>query len=260
MLNLDQILSFAKDNGLPVGRERQAMIEYLQCLLLQSLTRRAPIGKLSFIGGTSLRFFYNLPRFSEDLDFDNFGLSVLDFEEMIKKILVDLEDYGFVVDSLIKIKGAFHCYIRFNHLLYKNKLSPHASEKILVKIDTNRQEFPVLTEKIFFNRYGVVEDVTVNPKDILMAQKTIALLERKTPKGRDFFDFVFLDGITKPNLSYLQLKAGINSLAELKERLLVHCQKMDFKQLEADVAPFLFNDFDLIRITKFKQYIEGWKI
>lgn len=259
-MDLEQILSFAQDNGLPEGRQRQALTEYLQCLILQSVIKRAPIGKLNFIGGTCLRFFYNLPRFSEDLDFDNFGLSAEDFEDIIKKVLKDMEDRGFVVDSLIKIKGAFHCYIRFNHLLFKNRISPHADEKILIKVDTCIQNFEILSDKLFFNRYGIVEEVLVNPKDILMAQKTIALLERKTPKGRDFFDFVFLDGITKPNLPYLQAKIGVNSLQELKEKILERCSKINFSEMEDDVAPFIFYSADLIRVTKFKQYIEGWKI
>lgn len=260
MLNLEQILNFARERGFPAGREKQAMAEYLQCLILQSFFRHAPIGKISFIGGTSLRFFYDLSRFSEDLDFDNFGLSVSEFEEVVGKVIKDLEAQGFVVDSLIKIKGAFHCYIRFNNLLFDNKLSPHANEKILVKIDTTVQSFIFVPEKRFFDRYGIVEEVLVNPKEILMAQKTIALLERKTPKGRDFFDYTFLHAFTKPNLDYLKQKIGIVSLPELKEKLLERCAEVNFEEMAKDVAPFLFEARDVIRITKFKQYIEQWEV
>ncbi|MEK9183318.1 MAG: nucleotidyl transferase AbiEii/AbiGii toxin family protein, partial [Patescibacteria group bacterium] len=198
MLNLEQILNFAREKGFATGREKQAMAEYLQCLILQSFFRHAPVGKISFIGGTCLRFFYDLSRFSEDLDFDNFGLGVSEFEEVVKQVIKDLEAQGFMVDSLIKIKGAFHCYIRFNNLLFANKLSPYTNEKILVKIDTAAQNFIFVPEKKFFDRYGIVEEILVNPKDILMAQKTIALLERKTAKGRDFFDYTFLHAFTKP--------------------------------------------------------------
>ena len=260
MLNLEQILNFAKEKGFPAGREKQVMAEYLQCLILQSFFRHAPVGKVSFIGGTSLRFFYDLSRFSEDLNFDNFGLGVSEFEEVIGKMIKDLEAQGFAVDSLIKIKGAFHCYIRFSNLLFANKLSSHATEKILVKIDTVTQDFIFVPEKKFFDRYGIVEEILVNPKDILMAQKTIALLERKTAKGRDFFDYTFLHSFTQPSLGYLQQKAGIASLPELKERLLKRCEEVNFDEMAKDVAPFLFNTGDAIRITKFKQYIEQWRV
>ncbi|MBI5222061.1 MAG: nucleotidyl transferase AbiEii/AbiGii toxin family protein [Candidatus Magasanikbacteria bacterium] len=260
MLNLEQILNFARERGFPGGREKQAMAEYLQCLILQSFFRHAPIGKISFIGGTSLRFFYNLSRFSEDLDFDNFGLGVSEFEEVIGEVVKDLEAQGFTVDSLIKIKGAFHCYIRFNNLLFANKLSPHASEKILVKIDTTTQSFIFTPEKKFFDRYGIVEEVLVNPKDILAAQKVIALLQRKTAKGRDFFDYTFLHSFAKPNLDYLKQKINIASLPELKEKLLARCAEVNFEEMAKDVAPFLFEARDAIRIIKFKQYIEQWEV
>lgn len=256
MLNLEQILNFAREKGFPAGREKQAMAEYLQCLIVQSLFRHAPTGKISFVGGTSLRFFYDLSRFSEDLDFDNFGLSVSEFEEIIGKVVKDLEAQGFIVDSLIKIKGAFHCYIRFNNLLFANKLSPHANEKILVKVDTTAQSFVFVPEKKFFDRYGIVEEILVNPKDILMAQKTVALLERKTAKGRDFFDYTFLHSFTMPNLDYLRHKIDIATLPELKAKLLERCAEVNFEEMAKDVAPFLFDAHDAIRITKFKQYIE----
>ncbi len=258
MMNLENIVAFSALNGFPPHRERQAMAEYLQCLILQSVARHSLPGKMSFIGGTSLRFFYNLPRFSEDLDFDNFGLSVHDFEHIIAAVVADLSLQGFVVDSVVRIKGAYHCYIRFNNLLFENRLSPHADEKILVKIDTALQDFSVQTEKKFFNRYSIVEEVVVNPAEILMAQKTIALLERSTPKGRDFFDFIFLDGFTKPSIAYLKHKIGIGGLLELKEAVLKRCAPLDFDALAKDVAPFIFNPNDIIRITKFRDYIAGW--
>jgi predicted nucleotidyltransferase component of viral defense system len=212
------------------------------------------------MGGTSLRFFYNLSRFSEDLDFDNFGLSVGEFEEVVGKVIKDLESQGFVVDSLIKIKGAFHCYVRFSNLLFANKLSSQANEKILVKIDTVSQNFKFVPEKRFFDRYGIVEEVLVNPKDILTAQKVIALLERKTAKGRDFFDYTFLHSFTKPNLEYLKQKIGVASFSELKERILARCTEVNFAEMAKDVAPFLFNAGDAIRITKFEQYIKQWEV
>ncbi len=259
MLNLEQILVFADEIGFPIKKERQAMAEYLQSLILQLIFQYAPVGKLSFIGGTCLRFFYSISRFSEDLDFDNFGLSESDFKILIEKVIKDLENQGFIIDSLIKYKGAFHCYIRFGNLLYKNRLSPHADEKILIKVDTVSQNFVFEPERKFFNRYGIVGEVLVNPKDILMSQKSIALLERHRAKGRDFFDFVFLDGITKPNLEYLKQKAGINTLSELKTKILQRCDELNFSDLAKDMAPFLFDARDAIRITKFKQYMEQWE-
>jgi len=260
MLNFEQILFFAREQNFPQHREKQALAEYLQCIILQSIFQHVPNGKISFIGGTSLRFFYNMLRFSEDLDFDNFGLSVEDFELTMEHIVRDLTLQGFHVDSVVKIKGAYHCYIRFGNLLYQHKLSAHADEKILVKVDTVSQEYPIIPEKKFFNRYGIVEEILVNPKDILMAQKVGALLGRKRAKGRDFFDFIFLDGMTKPHLGYVQEKLGIHSLPELKEKILERCAEINFDDMVRDVEPFLFNARDTLRIKKFKAYMEQWDV
>jgi predicted nucleotidyltransferase component of viral defense system len=43
--------------------------EYLQARILQSLQRAGAMQTLAFHGGTSLRFLYDIPRYSEDLDF-----------------------------------------------------------------------------------------------------------------------------------------------------------------------------------------------
>jgi hypothetical protein len=43
--------------------------EYLQARILQSLQRAGAMQTLAFYGGTSLRFLYDIPRYSEDLDF-----------------------------------------------------------------------------------------------------------------------------------------------------------------------------------------------
>lgn len=43
--------------------------EYLQARSLQSLQRAGAMQTLAFHGGTSLRFLYDIPRYSEDLDF-----------------------------------------------------------------------------------------------------------------------------------------------------------------------------------------------
>ena len=47
----------------------QALREVLQEVALAGLVRRGFFGKAAFYGGTCLRIFQQLPRFSEDLDF-----------------------------------------------------------------------------------------------------------------------------------------------------------------------------------------------
>ena len=81
MLTFDQILSrYSSQERL---YPRNILVEYIQCEILDSLFKQKEGISLSFIGGTALRIVYGGNRFSEDLDFDNFGL---DFKKRYLKI------------------------------------------------------------------------------------------------------------------------------------------------------------------------------
>lgn len=259
MLSLDQILNSARDGDIPLDRKKQILAEYLQCEILDSLTKNKLSDKLHFIGGTALRIFYHLPRFSENLDFDNFGLSEKQFSSLIKSTFEDLKFKGFEIDQTIKFKMAYHCYFRFKNLLYKYKISFLSQEKILIKIDLTPQDYKILPDLLFFNKYGILEQIKVNPLDILFSQKALAVLGRKTNKGRDFFDLIFLKGLSKPNFDYLKKKADIKNMTELKGELLKKCKKLNFSLLARDVAPYLFNARDAEKIKKFPDYIKSWQ-
>ena len=74
MLTLDQI-SVQFPPELQQRNPHGMLVEYLQVELLDSLFKDSAAAALSFIGGTAIRILHNSPRFSEDLDFDNFELN-----------------------------------------------------------------------------------------------------------------------------------------------------------------------------------------
>ena len=258
MEDLNSILRYARSKNLPINNPRGLYVEYLQYEMLRAIFKHTT--KLSFIGGTALRIVFNTQRFSEDLDFDNFGLSESEFSNLTKKIQQDLELLGFQVEFRNVFKGACHCYFRFSDILFRYGFSPHEDEKILVRLDTVRQNFVFTPDTSVLENFGMFFEVKHNPKDVLLSQKIVAALERKRGKGRDFYDVTYLMGITNPNLGYLKQKIGVSSLPELKEKILARCAEVDFVEMCKDVAPFLFNPADIIRITKFKQYIEQWEV
>lgn len=258
MEDLESVLRYAKSKNCPVHNPRGLYVEYLQYEMLRSIFKHTT--KLSFIGGTALRMIFSTQRFSEDLDFDNFGLSADEFTVLTEKVQKDLEALGFQVQFRNVFKGAYHCYFKFSEMLFRYGFSPHENEKILVRLDTVRQDFNFIPETAVLENFGMFFEVKHNPKDILLSQKFIAALERNRSKGRDFYDITYLRGLTQPNLGYLKQKIGIGSLTELKEKLLERCAEVDFNEMAKDVAPFLFDARDAIRITKFKQYIEQWEV
>ena len=81
MLTVEQIFGHFP---LPLRQRnpRGMLVEYLQYELLDSLFKNSAAATLSFIGGTAIRMVHDSPRFSEDLDFDNFGLSFEQFENL----------------------------------------------------------------------------------------------------------------------------------------------------------------------------------
>src|SRR3989338_6060446 len=108
MLDFKQIESFYTEN-LRVFK-RNLMREYLQYKIL-SVIYDSPYGqKLAFMGGTALRIAYEHSRFSEDLDFDNLGMSRDEFENMTILIKNKLEKEGYVIEIKNVFRGAYRCY------------------------------------------------------------------------------------------------------------------------------------------------------
>ncbi|MCB9235348.1 MAG: nucleotidyl transferase AbiEii/AbiGii toxin family protein [Bacteroidia bacterium] len=236
--------------------ERFIYREYLQFKILELIFESPFAGKLSFLGGTCLRIVHGNNRFSEDLDFDNFDLTAGDFDEITEIIRSGLERLGYKVEMRNVHKGAWHCFIRFPELLYHEGMTGHKEEKILIQLDTEPHGFPFQPDQPLLNKFDVFTMINATPKDLLLAQKFYAVLNRKRAKGRDFFDLVFLLGQGQiPNYAYLEFKTGIRNPDELRERILAKCAQLDMQEMAAEVRPFLFDPKDEKRILLFPQYL-----
>ena len=255
MLSLQEIEKDYPENL--QGFKRFIIREYLQYKILQIIFDQSTYAnKLCFLGGTCLRLVHGNNRFSEDLDFDNFNLTEENFGAISVVIQKALEKEGYEIEVRNVCKGAFHCYIRFPELLYKEGISGHREEKILIQLDTEPQHFDFEPERYILNKFDIFTEILTTPSDILLAQKFYAILNRKRSKGRDFYDAVFLLGKTKPNYAYLELKLKIKSPNDLKERLLLICSEINLNDMARDVAPFLFNPTDEKKVKLFADYIK----
>ncbi|MDI6777660.1 MAG: nucleotidyl transferase AbiEii/AbiGii toxin family protein [Patescibacteria group bacterium] len=255
MLDLGNILSEYPEEF----REfpRFAYKEYLQYKILSIVFRHKLGKKLSFLGGTALRIVHGNRRFSEDLDFDNFGLKLADFSKIISEVEKELEKEGFLVETRIVAKGAFRCYVRFPEIFQRYGLAIAKEEKILIQIDTAAHGVRYEPDTYLLNKFDVFREIRVTPPDIILSQKIFAVFNRKRDLGRDYFDVVFLLSKTKPNWRYLKEKLSVGSAAELKKKLLRKCGKLDFRILARDVEPFLFKNSDKEKVLKFTKVIEN---
>lgn len=236
--------------------KRNILREYLQYKILQIIFNSKYANKLSFLGGTALKIVYDNSRFSEDLDFDNFGLEENEFREISILVKKKLELEGYVVEVKNVYKGAYCCYVRIPKLLFDIGLSGYEEEKILIQLDTAPHGFNYKPDRIILNKFDVFTEINVTPLDIILAQKIFAIFNRKVMKGRDFYDVVFLLSKTNPNYEYLQLKLDIKNGQQLKTKLLGLEKEIDLNSLADDLKPFLF-DADDKRVILFMDYIRN---
>ena len=258
MLSLLNIEKYYPINEQPF--KKNILREYLQYKILEIIFNSKIGQNLSFIGGTILRIVYNNSRFSEDLDFDNFGLTEKEFTFLADEIKNGLELQGYKVEIKNVFKGAYRSYIKMPNILFNNNMSNLENEKILIQIDTTPQAFDYVRDLKILNKFDVFTQVYATPLDILLSQKIYAALNRSRAKGRDFFDIVFLFPKTKPNYEYLEKKLGIKNGQELKEALLAKTGDLDFNDLAKDVEPFLINGNDSKKVKLFREYITSLQL
>ena len=257
--------------------ETKAIIrEIVQSIVLIGLSRSGFFSKASFYGGTALRIFYNLNRYSEDLDFTlNNAEPDFSIELYTSKIKEVALSYGLELEITIKnkktkspIESAFaklNTYQTFISLKLDNKIisTLHKDELLKVKfeIDCN----PSLGFKNETKWLDIPEfaQVVVLDEPSLFAGKLHAILCRNyknTVKGRDYYDFLFyVQKRIKPNLIYLRNKlietGKINALDHfdlnvLKSMLIEQFEKVDFNQVKQDAMRFVFKNEDLSYYTK----------
>ena len=127
---------------------------------------------LGFKGGTACYFFYDLPRFSVDLDFD---LLDLDKEKIVfEKIKEILKNYGELKEKRNKR------YTLFFILSY-------GKEAQNIKIEISKRIFGSSYE--IKNYLGI--SMLVMKKEDMFAHKLVAMLERSKTANRDIFDIWF---------------------------------------------------------------------
>lgn len=253
MLDLRQIESFYPESLRPF--KKNLLREYLQYKILETIYDSEFGLKLVFMGGTAARIIHGNTRFSEDIDFDNLGLDPKDFEKLTRLIQRRLKFEGYDAEVKNVFRRAFTCKINIPSVLFESSLSSHRQEKLLIKLNSEPQNFSYQPDKVILNKFDVFLRINVVPVDILLAQKIYAIFNRPRPMGRDFYDTVFLLGKAKPNLGYLQSRLKISSGADLRKRLLKRCEKLDFKKLAKDVEQFLFVPADAKKVLYFCQYV-----
>lgn len=256
----DQALERA-NNAEGEQQKKNVLREYLQHVILRGLFDRSFLQTFVFHGGTALRVLYDLPRFSEDLDFHlQEAGDELDLGQLRNTFAERLFQQGYDVSLSVRTdRTVQHAFVKFAGLLHEIGISPHEDEKVQIKIevDTNPPNgFEYETSQV--NEY-VPFVVHHHDPSTFLAGKLHALFQREYTKGRDLFDLNFY--LTRwsdlaPNLTYLNnaLRQTGYEGPELTgenwaERTAQQVHTLDWNQVEQDIAPFLLrtNDLDTVR-------------
>ena len=263
-------------NPKTLNENKAALREILQSIVLVGLSRADFFKHASFYGGTALRIFYGLNRYSEDLDFTlNYIDETFSLAPYIDSIKIIANSYGLDLDINVKkkeikspVESAFpklNTYQTFINLKLNDELSRllHKDENIKVKfeIDCN----PSLGFNVESKWLDIPEfaSIIVLDEPSLFAGKLHALICRNyknTVKGRDYYDFLFyIKRRIKPNLNYLKNKLIESKKISnednfdmdiLKQILKERFENVDFNQVKSDAERFVFNNEDLSYYSK----------
>ena len=130
---------------------------------------------LGFKGGTCVYLFYNLPRFSVDLDFDLLTINEKNKKLVFEKILSILTKYGKIKDQCIK---RFTIFALLSYDKGEHNIKVEINTRDLIK---NIRDHYEMKEYL-----GI--PVLVAKKDYLFASKLSALTLRNEMAARDIYD------------------------------------------------------------------------
>ncbi|MBU2542760.1 nucleotidyl transferase AbiEii/AbiGii toxin family protein [Patescibacteria group bacterium] len=133
---------------------------------------------LGFKGGTCVYFFYDLPRFSVDLDFDLLSFEENKRQEVFIKIKNILVKYGQIKDSHIKENTIFYLLSYGDN---DHNIKIEISTRDLIK---NIKDFYELKEHLGTSLF-------IAKKDYMFSSKLVALIGRNNIAMRDVYDIYF---------------------------------------------------------------------
>jgi len=235
--------------------KKNILREYFQYKILEIIYNSSCFNKLIFMGGTALRIIYDNSRFSEDLDFDNIGITFTEFLKLIDIIKKKLTLEGYNIETDVKQRGAFIGLVKVKDVLFNYGFSSHSAQKINLEIDAEPQSFRYTPEQKLLNKFDIFTSIFSVPVDILLSQKIFAILNRSRTMGRDLYDTVFLLGRTKPNVQYLKEKLGLDDLQKIKEALILKTKELNLEKMAEDIKPFIFDKVDANKVKFFKDYL-----
>ena len=234
-----------------------AIFEVNQQVILAGLYNGGFFDVAAFYGGTCLRIFHGLQRFSEDMDFSLLAPDdKFDFTKYFQPIIDEFAIVGREVEIKKKDKKSFgkveSAFLKDNTDIYDLSFQTDKSIKIKIEVDTQPPLNFRTEQKLLLQPHSFMTRCFTLPD--LFAGKMHALVYRgwkNRVKGRDWYDFEWYVRHNVP-LDFAHLAERIRQfnneeigqaafMAQLKDRL----ASTNINQVKNDVLPFVRNPKEL---------------
>ena len=236
---------------------RNAIFEVNQQVILAGLYNGGFFDVAAFYGGTCLRIFHGLQRFSEDMDFSLLAPDdEFDFTKYFQPIIDEFAIVGREVEIKKKDKKNFgkveSAFLKDNTDVYDVSFQTDKSIKIKIEVDTQPPLNFRTEQKLLLQPHSFMTRCFILPD--LFAGKIHALVYRgwkNRVKGRDWYDFEWYVRHNVP-LDFAHLAERVRQfnneeigqeafMAQLKDRL----ASANINQVKSDVLPFVRNPKEL---------------
>jgi len=231
-----------------------ALREVMQQIALAGLHRGGFFDKAAFYGGTCLRIFHGMPRFSEDMDFSllkedaafslerYFDAVTAEFKALGRDILISKKQKA----KPTNIESAF---LKDNTAVYDIRFRKERDIKIKLEVDIHPPPGFATEQKLLLLPYSFMARCYTLPD--LYAGKMHAMLFRNWKnrvKGRDWYDFEWYvrNGVKLHFAHLLQraqqfgsLKQGVLTRRSFKRLLKEKIAATNIDAVKADVRPFI---------------------
>ncbi|MCL2529791.1 MAG: nucleotidyl transferase AbiEii/AbiGii toxin family protein [Coriobacteriia bacterium] len=256
---IQQMLNDRTEANQPGGK--RVIHEVLQQIILAGLYRGGFFDKAAFYGGTCLRLFYDLQRFSEDLDFSLLAPDQnFDLTRYFDAILTELSAYGCEAEIKKREKtrqtAIESAFLKSDTALYNLEAEVQGKVTLKIEVDTNPPGGFSVEPLALLEPFTFLVSCYVLPD--LYAGKMNALFYRQWQsrvKGRDWYDFIwYVRRNIALNLEHFNIRAGEQSLElfpgpftqdtfllALQEKI----ESTDLVAAREEVRPFVRNSLEL---------------
>ena len=240
-----------------------ALREVMQEIVLAGLYRGGFFNQAAFYGGTCLRVFHGLQRFSEDLDFSLLQAdSTFSLDPYFKTIRDEFNAFGFDVEIVAKKKSVpsdiESAFLKKTSSIYDVQVSGQKKIKIKFEVDTCPPLGFTVQERLLIHPYSFYVKCFSLPD--LFAGKMHALLFRQWKnrvKGRDWYDFEwYVKQGVELNLAHFFARACQSD--SLENDSLDKTEFLDLVQQKIQQLDVASARRDVVRFIKNPEQLEIW--